>query len=152
MSLYDSIDLLWTWDGDFATGDDGDIKDTKEDALLSLRQEIATVVKSEIGDWESDPAIGATLSDFLGEPNSRENGEAIESRISIKLVETGVVQREDVDVKVTPVSVHQVMIMINVVVVGTTANKMTANTVSVNLLYDTMENNLFFMPPVTDTF
>jgi len=152
MSLYDSIDLFWTWDGDMATGSDGDIKDTSEDYLLSFRQEIATVVKSETGDWESDPILGATLSDFLGEPNSRENGEAIESRIAIKLVEAGVVQREDIDVKVTPVSVHQVMIMINVIVVGTTANKMTANTVSVNLLYDTMENNLFFMPPVTDTF
>ena len=150
MSLYDSTDLFWTWDGDFATGDDGDIKDTSSDALLSLRQEIATIVKSEIGEWEADPTLGATLSDFLGEPNNRANGEAIESRIAIKLVEASIVQREDIDVKATPVSVHQLMIMINVLVIGTVSNKMQASTVSVNLLYDTMENNLFFMPPVTD--
>jgi len=149
MGLYDSNDIFWTWDGDFATGPDGDLKDTSDDPLLSLRQEIMTVVKSEIGDWELDPSMGATLSDFLGEPNNRENGEAIENRIRTKLVETNLVQREDLSVRVTPTAPHQVMIMINVIVTASTANQLnTSNSVSVNLLYDTMENNLFFFPPV----
>ena len=149
MSLYDSNDFFWTWDGDIAPANDGDIRDTIADPLLSLRQEIMTAVKSEVGDWELDPAMGATLSDYLGEPNTRENGTAIENRIRTKLVEMNLVQREDLSVRVTPASAHQIVIMINVIVTATIANQLTAtNSVSVNLLYDTMENNLFFFPPV----
>jgi len=149
MAIYDSNDLFWTWDGDLAVGKDGDIKDTSDDLLLSLQQEIATIVKSELGEWEAEPLLGCTLSDFLGEPNTRENGEAIENRIRIKLVETNIVQREDLGVRVVPTGPHQLMIMINVSVVATGNNQLTvADPVSVNILYDTMENNLFFMPPV----
>ena len=151
MGLYDAVDVFWTWDGDMATADDGDLKDTSSDYLLSLRQEIQTVVKSEVGEWELDPTIGATLSDYLGEPNTRENGAAIENRIKTKMIEVNLVQREDLSVRVTPVGPHQIMILINVVVVASTQNQLNAtNSVSVNLLYDTMENNLFFFPPVTD--
>jgi hypothetical protein len=148
MGLYDSNDLYWTWDGDLAVGDDGDIKETMPDALQSLRQEIATIVKSEINEWEAEPSLGCTLSDFMGEPNTRENGQAIEDRIRLKLAEANIVQREDLNVRVVPTGPHQIMIMINVSVLATAQNQLTlAEPVNVSLLYDTMENNLFFMPP-----
>jgi len=147
MAIYDSVDLFWSWDGDFGIGTDGDVRDTGEDYLLSLIQEIHTVVKSEIGDWEGDPMVGATLSDFIGEANTRENGKKLEDRVRYKLIEAQVVRQDDLSVRVVPVSIHQVMIMINVVVVATTENKLNVgDQVNVNLLYDTMENGLFFMP------
>jgi hypothetical protein len=149
VALYDSIDLKWTWDGDYCIGDDGDLGDTKEDYLLSLVQEIHTVVKSEIDDWVSNPLLGATLSDFLGEANTRELGQRIQDRIRQKITDISLVNSGDLSVRVEPISVSQVAIMINVLVVATENNKLTiGEPVSVNLLYDTMENNLFFMPPV----
>ena len=147
MAVYDSIDLFWSWDGDFDTGPDGDIRDTSYDYLASLIQEIHTVVKSEIGDWENDPMVGATLSDFLGEPNTKENGRRLEDRVRTKLIEAQVVRAEDVAVRVVPINIHQVMIMINVMVAVTANNHLQiGDKVNINILYDTMENGLFFMP------
>ena len=151
MGNFDTIDCLFSWDGDYSKGEDGDLGDTSSDRLLSLRQELLTVVKSEIGDWELDPQVGATLSDFLGEPNTRENGEALENRLRTKIIEVGIVQREDLDVKIIPVGISQILILVNVLVVATVENGLDiTDAVSINLLYDTMENNLFFMPPITN--
>jgi hypothetical protein len=151
MGLYDSVDAYWTWDGDYAIGNNGDLKDTEEDLLLSLEQEIATVVKSELLDWELDPIVGATLSDFVGEPNTRENGRLIEDRIRFKLVDVGIVAPEDLTVRVVPTGVHELLIMINVLTLATEGNRLTtADSVSVNISYDTMENGLFFLPATTN--
>ena len=58
---YDSNDLYWEWDGDYATGKDGDLKDNIDDAIKPLTQEIQSIIRSEFGDsWFS---IRMPLSD-----------------------------------------------------------------------------------------
>jgi hypothetical protein len=153
MGIYDSVDSYWSWDGDYAIGPDGDLKDTSDDFLSSLEQEIATVVKSEVGDWQLNPLIGATLTDFLGEPNTRENGKLIEDRVRFKIIDAGIVAPEDLSVRVVPTGIHTLMIMINVMTVATTDNRLeVGSAVSVNIIYDTMENGLFFLPPGEQKF
>lgn len=146
MPNYDLVDLDWTWDGDYAVGDDGDVKDTSYDYLQSLQNEIGTVVKSELLDWEKDPTIGANLSDFNGEPNTRLLGEAIERRVENALTDIGVVNGGDLSVRVIPVGPHKVMIAVNVVAFASTRNRLTVSEpVSVNLVFDTSENGMVFL-------
>lgn len=147
MGNYDSIDLDWTWDGDFILGDDGDLKDTSDDLIRSLENEIMTLVKSETTDWEINPTFAADLSDFLGEPNSRENGGRIEDRVRLKLASTGLVLSGDMEVRVVPVGAHEIMIIISVQALATSGNRLVlGEPVTIRLLYDTIENSKFFFP------
>ena len=126
---------------------DGDIADTSSDYIQSFKSEVMTVCKSEINDWKANPNYAATLSDFLGEPNTRENGKRIEERIVSALTSNNVVRREDLQVKVVPVNIHQVLIMIRIDAVSTPQNSLeVGEPVTVSLIYDSTENNIFFMP------
>ena len=49
MGFYDSIDLDWSWDGDFDTGDDNDLKDTSDDYIRSLETPLFKVRPGDIG-------------------------------------------------------------------------------------------------------
>lgn len=147
MADYDSIDLDFMWDGDYAIDGNGDIQDTSYDYLQSLRNEIANIVKSELLDWEQDPTIGANISDFLGEPNTREMGELIEDRVRTSLISARVVLPEDVSVRVVPVGVHRVLITVSVLVVATANNQLNVSEpIVASVIFDTMEQGLFVLP------
>jgi len=97
-SVYDDIDLKWSWNGDFDLDNSHDLKDTSDDGLESLRQDIHTIAASALGDWEVYPNLGAGLDDFVGEPNLRRIGDAIHDRFRIALTSTGLVLEEDLDI------------------------------------------------------
>jgi len=146
MALYDSIDMDFSWDGDYAISDDGDLKDTTYDYLQSLRNEIHNVMRSEFGDWELNPNFGANASDFRGEPNTRETGTAIEERFRARIVAAGIVRAGDLGVRVVPVGIHQVMVVINISATATPANGLTAGELlTITLLYDTLEDSVFYL-------
>jgi hypothetical protein len=145
---YSSTDAFWTTDGDYSIGNDGDIEDTSDDALASLVQEIQTIVKSEIQDWQLDPSLGATLSDFVGEGNTRENGQKIETRIQSKVLEAGILQSQDFVVRVVPISIYQIMILVNVSVTMVQNSQLVqGNKVSVGLIWDSQENGIMTLAP-----
>lgn len=147
MANYDTLDLDWSWDGDFYIGEDGDIKTNDDDLVRSLENEIQTVLKSEFDDWESHPTLGANLSDFRGEPNTRETGRAIEERVISRLTSINLVKAEDIAVRVTPTSSSQVMIAISVRAVPTPSNRLNlGERILTTLLYDTLEDSVFFIP------
>ena len=148
MALYDSIDLDWTWDGDFIEGEDGDIKDTAEDYITSLHNEIRTVIRSEYSDWQAHPVLGCNLSDFRGEANTRKTAEAIKARIISRLVAAGAVRQEDVFVRVIPVHAHQVLIIIRINTTPTVNNSLEPGEPTVvAFTYDSLEDSVFFLPP-----
>jgi len=147
MSDYDSIDLEFTWDGDYAIDDDGDIRDTSYDYLQSIRNEVANIVRSELLDWEREPTIGANLSDFLGEPNTREMGQLIQDRVKTALIAAGIVLSEDVSVRVIPVGVYKVMIAISILAIATTNNQLDiSDPIVVSTIFDSTEQGLFVLP------
>jgi len=147
MANYDAIDLDWTWDGDYLIGFDGDMADTSDDYSRSLVNEITTIIKSELLEWEKDPNIGTDLSDYVGAPNTRENGAKIEDRVRTRLVDSGIVVSEDLTVRVIPLSIHRVMISITVFALATVNNDLTVGEpVIVNLVFDTTENGTFVLP------
>ncbi len=148
MANYDTIDLDFTWDGDFTKGRDGDLGDTADDFIRSLCNEIRDLVKSEFGDWEKDPNFAADLGDFKGEGNTRQMGKQIEERVKSRLVSSSLLQAQDVQIKVIPVHVNQIMIVVRVQAVATSGNSLTiGEPIVVSFLYDSTEHDIFFLPP-----
>lgn len=139
---YDSIDFDWTWSGDFIIGDDGDLQDTSEDRLLSLVNEITTIVKSSLGDWAEEINVGADMDDFVGEPNTRPTGEAIITRLESAL--SIIINPNDLNVRVSPVHIHKVLIMISVQVKATPENKANpGDVISLSFVHDYFEKGIF---------
>jgi len=146
MAIYDSIDLRWTWDGDYITGDDGDIADTRDDLLESFRTELHSVLRSEFNDWEMHPNLGANISEFRGEPNTRETGDALKSRIIGRLVASGNVQASDLDVRIVPVGKSQVLCILTINATATPGNELQVGQPLVtHFLYDSLEDSVFFL-------
>jgi len=139
---YDSVDLDFSWDGDLLLDNQGDIKDTSEDLLLSIRNEMFTIVKSSLGDWKEDITVGADLDDFVGESNSRETAENIKIRLESSLSQ--LVSVSDVEIRVTPVSIYKVLISLSLAVLATAENRIQSGTViSATFLYDYLEKGVY---------
>lgn len=140
--IYDATDLAWTSRGDLVIGHDGDLYDTSTDPLRSIFQEIRTRVMSDLGDWLMYPDVGASISDFVGEPNNKIVAEAIKTRIIASLARHGLVAREDVSIRYMPVDIDQILFRVSLSVMPTARNAGSAN-LQINLLYNYAENNVF---------
>lgn len=139
---YDSIDLDFTWDGDLLLDKQGDLKDTSDDMLLSFKNEITSLIKSDLSDWREEPGLGADLGDFIGEPNIIETGSRIENRVKSALLPIAI--ESDIAVRVVPVGVHRVLIMINIQVLSTPENGLRAgDTIDISFVYDYFERGIF---------
>lgn len=147
-AVYDNIDLRWVWSGDYDL-DGGDLSDTSDDYLLSLRQDIHTVGASAFGDWELYEALGAGLDDFIGEPNNRDTASAIHDRLRIALVSLGVVLEEDLDIRIIPVHIHRILIIVKVNALPTPYNKLTEEQgMVISLVFDFLEQGIIFFEKV----
>lgn len=145
MANYDDIDLKFTYNGDYAIGHDGDLSSTEDDALQSLIQDVQSISNSDAGDWEFYPGRGATLSDFVGEPNSRTTGSAIHDRLKMALIAQGIVLNEDLDVKVVPISNTTVLIVVRIDAEPTPFNSLSEDKLLVvQLIFDFRERGVFF--------
>ena len=146
MANYDSIDMNFSWDGDYDVGKDGDIETTEEDLILSMINEVQNIVKSETSEWEKDVTIGANLLEFQGEPNSREIGTAIENRVTSSIANQGLARSEDISVRVIPVHANQVLIMIRINADSTAGNSLSpGEPIKIDTIYDTLERSTFFL-------
>jgi hypothetical protein len=139
--IYDKTDLLWTNRGDYYLNN-GDIGDTSTDPLRSLYQEVHTRIKSDLQDWKNFPRIGATLSDFVGEANNKHTAEAIKTRIVSSLTNDGLIKRSDLTVKYIPVDIDNILFRLSIKVAPTAING-GSNILSISLLYNYGENNIF---------
>lgn len=147
MGDYSSIDLDWTWDGDYTINEDGDLSDTSDDFLASIEHEIQTIIKSEHFDWQKEPSLGANLSDFVGEPNTRETGQAITNRVRSAILDAGIVHPSDLAIRVVPLNIYQVAILVSIAAVIHDGNRLTVSEpVVINTVFDSVENDIFFMP------
>ena len=143
--LYDAVDLHWSWNGDYDITA-GDLRDTADDGLRSLIQDVHTVCASALKDWENYPGLGATLDDFIGEPNTARTASAIYDRLKISLSSAGVVAEEDLVIKVIPVQANRVLIVIGINAVATEYNALTATSkVVVTFVFDSVEQQLFHL-------
>lgn len=141
---YDRNDFAWSYRGGYILSHDGDFSDTKYDPLRSQYEEIRDVVKSDINSWKIAKNIGASLSDFVGEPNNKITAEAIKTRIISALTRNGLVNSEDLKVTYLPYDIDKLIIRISIKVAPTAANK-GSNTLSITMGYSYSENNVFVL-------
>jgi len=147
MSNYDSIDVEFTWDGDFNVGTDGDIATTIANPLDPLYTQVHQILRSETGDWLKHTFMGANLSDFHGEPNNQVTAKAIEERLVSALTAYGTIRREDIAIRIVPTSPHQILIAIAINATPTIANGLEpGQAVIISFTYDSIEDRIFFLP------
>jgi len=141
---YDRTDLVWTSRGDYVIGHDGDLMDSEQDPLRSLVQEIKTRVGGDQGDWSVFPQIGANISDFVGEPNTKVTAEGMSTRINAALARNGFINTKDIKIKYIPVDREKILLRVSIKVAPTIAN---ANTELLTLhgLYNYKENQVSFI-------
>jgi hypothetical protein len=137
---YDGVDLLWSNVGDFAIDHDGDIADTRFDILLAVAQDVYDRAKSNLRDWKESELIGASISDFSGEPNTLNNGLLLKRRIISSMIPYGIIDPTDISVDVYPIAIDKIVGEISLRVAPTARNR---NTPIINqrILYDYSENN-----------
>lgn len=147
MSVLDSIDIDLSWDGDLLVDNNGDIKRNSDDYIRATETAVQIIVKAEFKDWEGDPAFAANLSDFIGEPNTRENGRKIEQRVKSRIVTMGIAEASDITVRVVPIGNHELAIIVKVDAAPTGGNRLEAGEgVTVTTLFDSNEGNVFVLP------
>jgi hypothetical protein len=144
--IYDSVDLEYSWNGDFQPGQDGDLADTSDDQIRSLEQEIQTIANSALGDWEEHPTFASSLDDFVGEPNNRDTAAALANRLRTALISNNIVAAGDLSIRIIPIGVSKVMITIAVVAASTPNNSIIEGQAAVvALLYDYVEHGISFI-------
>jgi hypothetical protein len=142
-NFYDGVDFLWDGTlGDFAISNKGDWASTEFDPLFAIAQDVYTRMKSDRGDWPEAPLLGATLSDFVGEPNSRDTGTKIKKRILSSLQTYRAVRPSDAIIDVIPISKEQVAITIKIAVMPTARNK-SSRVLKRTFMFSYMENNVY---------
>lgn len=142
-NLYDAIDLLWDCtNGDFIVSHSGDLADTSQDALEAVLQDVYTRVKSDRGDWSESPLIGASLSDFAGEPNTQRTGTSIQQRVINTLLSYGTISGSDITVDVFPISKEKVMVEVSLRVSPSVRNK-GSRVLKKTFVYSFVENNVY---------
>jgi hypothetical protein len=141
-NVYDTTDLAWTFRGDYTVSHDGDIMDTYEDPLRSIVQEIRDRIKSDKGDWRYYPELGASVSDFVGEPNTKLTAESIKARILMAITRNGLVNSNDVKILYAPIDIDKIMFRVSLSVAPTARNRASQYAL-INLVYSYSENNVY---------
>lgn len=144
-SIYDDIDISFDWNGDLELSS-GDIKDTSDNSLQSLLDQIHIICASALEDWEIYPNKGAGLNDFVGEPNTRYMGDRIHDRLRIALTSAGIVSEEDLEIRVVPIQIYKVLILIRIDAIATAFNPLNiGEKLQTALVFDTLEQGVFFL-------
>lgn len=118
---YDSVDCFWSSRGDYCI-DAGDIKDTENDPLRSLYQELRTRQGSDQGDWSLNPNLGSSISDFIGYPSNKQTAESIKTRLIACLTRDGYINSNDIEIKYIPISNNTIMFRTKIYVQPTLKN------------------------------
>ena len=139
---YDGADYLWSWRGDYVVDEEGDIASTEYDPLRAVVQDIRDILSTNAGDWKLYLDRGASLSDFVGELNSKITAENIKIRIIGSLIKTGTVSFEDIKVKYMPIDNDKLMIRINLSVTPTAEN-FGSEDLKIDFVYSYSENNVY---------
>lgn len=140
---YDNIDLWFSGSGDYFI-EGGDLRDTSEDGLRSLIQELTDVSKSALGDWKLLPGRGANVDEAVGMPNTEATARLVHDRLRVAIVSNGLVAEEDLLITVFPVSREELLIIERVLAQPTPYNKLGRGYVLVvEYLYSYQEKGTF---------
>ena len=118
--LSSMLDFYWTHQGDISLGENGDIKDTREDQYRALIQVVVDRLQSEENDWFLYPEKGAGLNAVVGQRNTAEAGREVQRRIQSTLLYGGLLKPTEFSVNVVPISETQIMAVVSLNPPGST--------------------------------
>lgn len=149
MAVYDDLDLAFSWNGDYDVGHDGDLEDTSDDGLRSLREQLHDICASSLKDWEIYPKRSGDLDSFVGEPNSKSTAGRMHDRLKLAIISAGLVSEEDLDIKILPVHMNKVLILLKISAAPTPLNGLEKSGLVTSFLFDFLEQGTFFLdkPP-----
>lgn len=105
-------DLRINENGDLEIGANGDIAYSYDDDVTV--DGILFRLKTYKGDYELEPGCGATLEDYIGQPNSAELGELVKQNIFNALTSDQFLDESEVSVGVAPLTAESLMVAITV--------------------------------------
>jgi hypothetical protein len=144
-AYYDDIDCSFGYCGDFQLSA-GDIKDTRVDGLQSVLDQIHSICTSTAGDWAIYPNRGASINDFVGEPNTRYTGNRLQERISMAIINSRLVNSSDLNIRVVPVHIHKVLVIIRIQALPTPFNQLNEGQIlQTTMVFDSLEQEVFFL-------
>lgn len=145
MQNYDNIDLWWTTAGDFVI-EAGDIKDTSEDGLRSLVQDLITVSASSLREWRLLPGLGANIGEAIGKPNQEAVGRLVHDRLRAAIISQNIVEEEDLLITVLPVSRDELLVIYRVLALPSPYNKLGQGyALVVEVVYSHQERGMFVL-------
>lgn len=102
------VDLKITDDGELVLSPAGDLAITYGDEQIA--QEVVFRLKTTLGDWTLSPTVGASLEEFIGQPNTPLVLAAIEQRINNTLTSDNLLIFPDINA--VSISENEVFILI----------------------------------------
>lgn len=140
---YDRIDLRWNWRGDYILGQNMDLADSADDQIQGFIDMVMDVVSADMGDWQEHPSRATSLSEFIGQANTRDTAREIQERVVAALTTNFVVRAQDLSVKVTPIDIHSVLIIIIIAAKATANNSLEPrDPITITLLHDYQERGV----------
>jgi len=100
-------DLSLSEDGDFEIDGSGDL--AMSYGLDCLEDDVRIRLNTNAPDWFHHRWLGATLEDFIGEPNTKAIGEMGRDRIYDNLTRDGKIRSADLNVHVTPINESEIL-------------------------------------------
>ncbi len=103
---------VWMASGDIKLAGNGDLK--VSDWENEVSQGIWFRLQTVAGDYLLAPDCGASLETFIGEPNTRETGEAIQAAVFQALTQDGFLESDQLDVQTAYVNTNQIAVLVKV--------------------------------------
>jgi hypothetical protein len=104
-------------------------------------QEVQTRLRSDLQDWQVHPHLGASLSDLIGEPNTRAVAQEGEARMKSALARDGFCNLSLIQIRYVPVDRHQILYNIRISLPGLEDDER----LKFSLLFDTNEYDVMFL-------
>ena len=132
----ETVDLYFTDAGDFVLGENGDLRDTKNDHYRGMLQRILTRISSRKGDWALQQTVGVGLSGIIGKPNNAESGALLKNLIYTELLQEDLLRSAEFVVDVFPVNQYVVAAAIII------SPPRSGGQIVLTLTYDTRDNRM----------
>lgn len=98
--------------GDIALGANGDLKVAYDDDVTV--QDITFRLRTYKGDYGYRPQCGASVEDFIGQPNTRETGNSLKARLIEALTYDRLLSSSSFAIEVVPLNEHTIAALIKV--------------------------------------